>query len=319
MTNSSSTPHVANFYQRSKLQLLCFCLEKEGDLYGINVFKVREIIDYKDKITKVSYENNSLIEGLISVRGVNIPLLDMRKWFYYNSHYPDKDLTPYATHSKESETIVMVCEFSKWAVGIKIYQADRILNKTWEEIEQELDFSQDLRNAKFISRTKYFDHRLVQIVDVEKMLTDIFPWINQENQKELSTFSPVRSKKVILFADDSPTVLHVVQNILKHLELKYYSFYNGKTLLDFIEQKVIPLDEIGLIITDIEMPKTSGFDVIKKIKENPLLSHIPIVVNSCMNGSSNEEIARSLQANDFISKSNPKEIERIIKYYLETT
>lgn len=317
MTNLSNIVQVTNLHKNNELQLLCFHLEENRNLYGINVFKVREIIKYKGEVTKISYEKNSLVEGLISVRGANIPLVDMKKWFHYNSNDPDRDLTPYATKSKETEEIVMVCEFSKWTVGIKIYQADRILNKKWEEIEQEIGFSQDLKNGKFVSRTHYFDDRLVQIVDVEKMLTDIFPWIEQEKQKELVDLKPIQSKKVILFADDSPTMLKVMEGILDHLKLKYYSFHNGKTLLDFINQRVIPLEEIGLIITDLEMPEKSGFEVIKQIKENPFLSDVPVIVNSSMSGSSNEEMARSLRADEFISKSNPKEIERVIKFYLE--
>lgn len=317
MTNLSNIVQVTNLHKNNELQLLCFYLEENGDLYGINVFKVREIIKYKGAITKVSYENSSLVEGLISIRGINIPLLDMRKWFFYNSNEPSRDLTPFAIQPKEKEEVVMVCEFSKWTVGIRIYQADRILNKKWEEIEQEIDCSHDLKNGKFVSRTRYFDDRLVQIVDVERMLTDIFPWIESEKQKELSTLTPIKSKKVILFADDSPTVLKVVENILEQLQLKYFSFYNGKDLLEFVEKKVIPLEEIGLIITDLEMPERSGFEVIRQIKENPLTAKIPVVVNSSMSGSSNEEMAISLDANGFISKSNPKEIETIIKHYLE--
>ena len=71
-----------------------------------------------------------------------------------------------------------------------------------------------------------------------------------------------------------------------------------------------------MIITDLEMPETSGFEVIKQIKQNNRTAHLPIVVNSSMSGSSNEEMAMSLNANEFISKSNPLEIEACIKKYL---
>ncbi|WP_027326615.1 chemotaxis protein [Helicobacter pametensis] len=317
MTNLSNIIQVTNLHKNNELQLLCFYLQEQGDLYGINVFKVKEIIKYKGTITKISYENSSLVEGLISIRGVDLPLLDMRKWFHYSPDEPTRDLTPFGVQSKSDETIIMVCEFSKWIVGIKIFQAHRILSKKWEEIEQEINFSTDLKHSKFISKTHYFDGRLVQIVDVEKMLIDIFPWIQTEQYQELSTLSPIHHPKTILYADDSPIVLKTIQTILDRLQLKHYAFYNGKALLDFIHSRHIPTSEIALIITDLEMPEISGFEVIKQIKEDPQTAHIPVIINSSMSGNSNKDMALSLNADGFISKSNPKQIENIIRHFLE--
>lgn len=318
MANLSNIVQVTNLHRNNELQLLCFYLEEQGDIYAINVFKVREIIKYKGLVTKVTYENDSLIEGLITIRGINIPLLDMRKWFFYNASDPHKDLREFGvSDTREEGAIIMICEFSKWTIGIRIYQADRILNKKWEEIEQGIDLSSDLRNGKFVSRTRYFDERLVQIVDVEKMLIDVFPWIESEKQKEIDLVSSVRSDKTILIADDSPIVLKTLQAILDRLKIRHFSFYNGRDLLNYVKGLGEDIDNIGLIITDLEMPETSGFEVIRQIKENPITSHIPVVVNSSMSGNSNEEMARSLDANGFISKSNPKEIEGILRYFLE--
>ena len=68
----------------------------------------------------------------------------------------------------------------------------------------------------------------------------------------------------------------------------------------------------NIIITDLEMPEASGFEVIKQVKTNAISKHIPIVVNSSMSGTSNEEMALSLDADDFISKSNPIQIEKAV-------
>lgn len=315
--NSSSTTQAVSLHKNDKLQLLCFYLEEHGDIYAINVFKVKEIIKYKGSVTKVTYEDSSIIDGLITIRGLNIPLIDMRKWFYFNSNDPKKDLRPYGVQQKGDEETIMICEFSRWTIGVKIHQADRILNKKWEEIEHDIDLNTDLSNGKFINRTQYFDDRLVQIVDIEKMLIDVFPWIESEKQKELETLQKLEVKKTVLLADDSPVVIKTMQNILDRLNVKYHSFYNGKALLDFLNMPSTNSSEVGLIITDLEMPEMSGFDVIRQVKSNPLTASIPIVVNSSMSGSSNEDMAMDLDANGFVSKSNPKEIEKIIKFFLE--
>ena len=64
------------------------------------------------------------------------------------------------------------------------------------------------------------------------------------------------------------------------------------------------------------MPESSGFEVIKQIKASPLTSKIPVIVNSSMSGSSNEDMARSLNADEFISKSNPVEVEEALQKFM---
>ncbi|RVZ08642.1 response regulator, partial [Helicobacter pylori] len=68
------------------------------------------------------------------------------------------------------------------------------------------------------------------------------------------------------------------------LGVKHIDFINGKTLLEHLFNPTTDVSNIGLIITDLEMPEASGFEVIKQVKNNPLTSKIPIVVNSSMSG-----------------------------------
>ncbi|WP_163555115.1 chemotaxis protein [Helicobacter suis] len=317
--NLAHIDQVTSLHKNNELQLLCFRLGKNKDLYAVNVFKIREVVKYNGSLTIISHEPNSLVEGLIIIRELTIPLIDMKKWFYYDSNNKQKDLRPYCIEKADGkDDIVMICEFSRWTIGVRIYEADRILNKKWTEIEQSAGVGGNTGNSKLVSRTRYFDGRLVQVVDIEKMLTDVFPWIEQESHAELDTLTQLYSDKLVLLADDSPSVLKTMQVILDKLGIKHLDFINGKQLLDYLFAKETILEDIGLIITDLEMPEASGFEVIRRAKSDPNMAHIPIVVNSSMSGSSNEEMARSLHADDFISKSNPKDVERIVKQFMHT-
>ncbi|PAF53153.1 chemotaxis protein CheV [Helicobacter sp. 13S00482-2] len=316
MSNLSQVDQITSLHKNNELQLLCFRLEKDKDLYAVNVFKIREVVKYQGQITIVSHENSSLIEGLITIRELTIPLIDMRKWFYYDSSNKSKDLTPYSVkREKNDDDVIMICEFSRWTIGVRIYEADRILNKRWTEIEQSAGIGGNGGNSKLVSRTRYFDGKLVQVVDIERMLTDVFPWI-EEKKEELDKVSRLRSDKIILLADDSPSVLKTMQIILDKIGIAHIDFINGQKLLDYLYSPNTDIQNIGMIITDLEMPEASGFEVIKQVKNNPLTSHIPVVVNSSMSGSSNEDMARSLNADDFISKSNPIEIEKSIREFI---
>lgn len=317
MENLSKIDQITSLHKNNELQLLCFRLDAKSDLYATNVFKIREVIKYDGDITAISYEKSSLIEGLITIRGLTIPLIDLKKWFYYDSNNKEKDISKHIIKNTSiNGDIIMICEFSRWTIGVRIYEADRILSKKWTEIEQSSGIIGDKNNNKLIGRTRYFNGELVQIVDIEKMLVDVFPWIEEDKEKELKKLGKVTITKTILVADDSPIVLKTLQLILDKLGVEHYSFINGKKLLDYLFNKDTNLEQIGMIITDLEMPETSGFEVIKQVKQNPNTAHLPIVVNSSMSGSSNEAMAISLQANEFISKSNPLEIEACIKKYL---
>ena len=313
----SKIDQVTSLHKNNELQLLCFRLEKDRDLYAVNVFKIREVIKYNGALTIVSHEPNTLVEGLITIRDLTIPLIDMKKWFYYDARQRGRDLRPYSIkRNKGEDDIIMICEFSRWTIGVRVYEADRILNKKWTEIEQSVGVGGNGQNGKLVSRTRYFDGRLVQVVDIEKMLTDVFPWIEKEKEEEMQKVSQVQATKSILLADDSPSVLRTMQVILNRIGVVHYDFVNGRKLLDYIFAPTTDINTIGMIITDLEMPEVSGFEVIKQVKANAATAHIPIVVNSSMSGSSNEDMARSLNADEFISKSNPVQIEAAIKQFM---
>lgn len=317
MSNLSNVDQITNLHRNNELQLLCFRLEKDKDLYAVNVFKIREVVKYRGDITVVAHEGSSLVEGLITIRELTIPLIDLKKWFYYDSANKAKNLDPYGiVRDPGDDEVVMICEFSKWTVGVRIYEADRILNKKWTDIEQSAGIGNSGLNTKLVSRTRYFDGRLVQVVDIEKMLIDVFPWIEDEKNDEMNRIQEIETDKEVLLADDSPSVIKTMQHILTKLGLVYHTFTNGQQLLDYAFDENTDISKIGIIITDLEMPEASGFEVIKQIKANPKTAHLPIVVNSSMSGSSNEDMARSLNANEFISKSNPIEVEEALRKFM---
>ena len=52
--NLAKIDQITSLHKNNELQLLCFKLDKDGDLYATNVFKIREVIKYDGDITKNS-------------------------------------------------------------------------------------------------------------------------------------------------------------------------------------------------------------------------------------------------------------------------
>ena len=112
-------------------------------------------------------------------------------------------------------------------------------------------------------------------------------------------FDPNRdySNYNILAVDDIPLNLLLVQKMLSRFKFEIRTAANGQQALDAVSQR-----KPDLILLDLMMPGIDGFEVIKRLREDPATSDIRIVILSALN--SNEDVVRGfdLGANDFIMK-----------------
>ena len=101
----------------------------------------------------------------------------------------------------------------------------------------------------------------------------------------------------VLAVDDIPINLVLVQKMLAKFNFKMRTAANGQQALDAVaEQKP------DLILLDLMMPGIDGFEVIRRLKENPDTADVRIVILSALN--TNEDVVKgfSLGADDFIMK-----------------
>jgi CheY-like chemotaxis protein len=104
-------------------------------------------------------------------------------------------------------------------------------------------------------------------------------------------------KTQILIIDDDPTVLHILEMIFLFEGFHVVGAKNGKEALAAIE-KEIP----HVILSDVIMPDMDGYEFLRRIRTQPDLSAIPVIIFSTNNSRENIRLARSLGANDFIAK-----------------
>jgi CheY-like chemotaxis protein len=78
---------------------------------------------------------------------------------------------------------------------------------------------------------------------------------------------------VALVVDDSMLIRHTVCRFLEERGFAVESATNGQEALDVLK-RVQP----DIIITDMQMPKMSGTELITAVKNNPALASIPIVI-----------------------------------------
>ncbi len=302
---------TTSLHLNNEAQFLCFRLdgEKDAQLYGLNIFKIREIIHYDGEITEILGGSDGVMLGFLSVRGESIPLVDVKRWLHYNANDPSRDLKECSV--KDDHNLVIVCHFSNHFIALKVLKIERIIHKNWTEISAG-DKQGINEEGKLSAITRFDEQRVVQILDVEKMISDVFPSLKDLDDLTLRCIEAIQSQKLILIAEDSLSALKTLEKIVQTLELRYLAFPNGRELLDYLYEKE-HYQQVGVVITDLEMPNISGFEVLKTIKADSRTEHIPVIINSSMSSDSNRQLAQSLEADGFVVKSNILEIHEMLK------
>jgi two-component system response regulator len=78
-----------------------------------------------------------------------------------------------------------------------------------------------------------------------------------------------------------------------------------------------------IVILDIKLPKILGFEVLKRIKEDPVLQYIPVIIFSSSNQERDLVLASQLHANSYIVKpveydAYAQSIDEMVTYWMFT-
>lgn len=291
-----------NLARNNEVQLLVFKVSNDEDssFYAINVFKTREVVESKNHNLTQIPSSNPLLEGTITLRGIQIPILNLPAWLHITLSKEE------ITHSN-----ILICDFNGIIIGLRIMSAFRVIKKNWSEMHAPESYSIGEDNL-IMNDTRLEDGKMCLILDYEKLLADVIPqaMVDVSEGKRVIGEMVIPSKLkngTVLIAEDSKTAQKHLIQIFNNANLKYKIFNNGKVLLEYINSLDDP-SMIPAIITDIEMPEVSGFTVIKELHANPLTSNIPIIVNSSMTGDNNKREAKVLGADGFIDKTKSHNI-----------
>lgn len=103
--------------------------------------------------------------------------------------------------------------------------------------------------------------------------------------------------KTILFIEDEAALQKTFREALKNKGYKIISALDGEVGLRLAETK-----KPDLILLDLILPKIHGFDVLKKLKENPETKDIPVIVLTVLEGINDVDKAIELGAISYLVK-----------------
>jgi two-component system chemotaxis response regulator CheV len=294
---SNSVEQLTQAHLRNVQQLAVFYTGQDN-VYAINIAKIKAFIITEEVDISDTPTDYDVVMGIATIRGEPITLINLDIWLGQEP----LDIKDYK--------LIIFCEFNNHQMGFLVKDVINIIEKTTEELNKN-----DEKNPK-ITYTTYVDvkdkPKLCTVFNAEQLLVDIGWMDDGESQLEKHVDKRVNNNKTILVAEDSKVAREVLIAFLKKIDAKYEIFESGSGLVSRLEH--IDPNEVGCIITDIEMPDTDGYQVSKYIKESSNLSHIPIIVNSSMTTKAVKDKMKSIGVDDFVGKSD---LEGLYKSVLE--
>lgn len=101
----------------------------------------------------------------------------------------------------------------------------------------------------------------------------------------------------ILVAEDERDIRELVMFTLQFAGHKVTQAQNGEIAVE-LAQQVLP----DLILTDVRMPKMTGYEVCRALKEIESVKHIPVVILSAKGQDDEIETGKAAGAIDYILK-----------------
>ena len=303
-----------NLTGNNKFEMLLFRLgDAQGterrELFGINVFKVREIL-VMPTITAMANAPAHVL-GVANIRGQIIPVIDL----------------PAAVGCvpKRGLTILLVTEYARTTQAFAVEEVDEIVRLNWSDV-----LAAEGNGGSLVTSIAKLDgdtekSRLVQVLDVEQILRNVMPRAEEVITPE-SVGDSVRLPhgSIILAADDSPVARMMIEQGLTAMGTPFVMTKTGQEAWDRLQaieaqaqaEGKTALDKVALILTDLEMPVMDGFTLTRNIKQDQRFQSIPVVIHSSLTGTANEAHVSSVGADAYVAKFVAAELATTIHQVL---
>ncbi|MBU9809100.1 chemotaxis protein [Rahnella perminowiae] len=304
-----------NLTSSNRFELLLFRLgtspdDEQSELFGINVFKLREIVPMPT-LTKAAGMASPMM-GMANIRGEIIPVIDLP--------------AVVGCVPKTGLNILLVTEYARSTQAFAVESVDDIVRLEWSQVLA-AEAGVKSRNITSIARldNDKSSNRLALVLDVEQILHDIIPNSNIDMDKKKTSAFKLKPGTVAIVAEDSKVARQMLEKGLNMMEIPAQMHVTGleawnkiRKMAEECKAQGLPIaDKISFVLTDLEMPEMDGFTLTLNIKRDEFLKNIPVIIHSSLSGSANEDHVRKVGADGYVAKFEINELEAAIHKALE--
>ncbi|MGM0679729.1 MAG: chemotaxis protein [Pseudomonadota bacterium] len=282
-----------NLVGENRLELLMFRLGGQ-QRYGINVFKIHEVIQCPPLNRMV--HSNPMVCGITHLRGRTIPVIDMAKAIGKRGV------------DKYEDAFVIVTEYNRSIQGFLVSNVERIINLNWEEIKAP---PRGLGKNSYMTAVTHVEDEMVEIIDVEKVLADLVGTLAEVDNPEQyhgGSERPVR----ILVLDDSSVARNQITRTLEQMQMQPVVGKNGREGLQLLKDMLDSGQLVDAVLSDVEMPEMDGYTLTQEIRSHEQLRHLPVLLHTSLSGVFNNAMIKKVGADKFVPKFQADELAKEI-------
>jgi|TARA_B100001059_G_scaffold27163_1_gene21955 two-component system chemotaxis response regulator CheV len=285
---------------QNRLELLLFRLAG-NQLYGINVFKVKEVLQCP-RLTAMP-KLHPVVRGVAHIRGGTLPILDLNR----ATGGPGLDNLDTA--------FVIITEYNYKVQGFLVRSVERIVNMNWSEIHPP---PKGTGREHYLTAVTRVDNQMVEIIDVEKVLAEVVP--TNENVSAGVVDADTQAEAVarrVLIVDDSSIARKQVTRCLQEVGVEIVALNDGRQALDWLKARADEGEDVSqsllMMISDIEMPEMDGYTLTAEVRNDPRLNRLHIMLHTSLSGVFNQAMVKKVGADDFLAKFKPDDLaQRVI-------
>lgn len=288
---------------QNRLELLLFRLRGK-QVYGINVFKVKEVL----QCPRLSSLPNSrpVVRGVAHIRGETIPIIDLGMAIRL----------PAIPAEEVATSFVIITEYNRKTQGFLVGGVDRIVNMNWADI---VPPPKGAGREVYLTAVTKLEDKLVEIIDVEKILSEVAPLADNLTEKVLTrTSEKDRGGTLpVLVVDDSSVARRQIERCLTAIGLPVVTKNDGKQALEYLKGLTADgskaTDHVSMMISDVEMPEMDGYTLVTHCKGNNATAGLYVMLHTSLSGVFNKAMVQKVGADDFMAKFSPDELaERVM-------
>lgn len=270
-----------------------------GNLYGINVAKVKEIL-MSSPVNPMPHAHPA-VEGIFKPRDIVLTVVDLPRYLLQ------------APCDKGEKDLFILTNFNRMNIAFRVHTVVGISRISWQDI-QKPDKTISSGEEGVATGIAQCGEDLVTILDFEKIVAEIAPETTIQMAEIERLGHRDRRESPIMVAEDSILLGRmIVEALHKSGYVNVTMCMDGlelwNRLQEYREEENLR-EKVALIITDIEMPQMDGHRLTKMIKDDPKFKSIPVVIFSSLITEEMRRKGKELGADEQMSKP---EIGRLVE------
>ncbi|OLQ93536.1 chemotaxis protein CheW [Vibrio panuliri] len=270
--------------------MLMFSLTATQQLFAIGTLKVREIVPYLPT-TQIPYSHHHVI-GTVTIRDLNVPVIDMPAAIGFRPIQPEE----------YSSCFLIVTDCLRTVVAFMVRGIEKIIDCDWRNIEPSPPTA---GSNVFVTGITRYENEIVQMLDVELLLSKIYPLSEAARIPILTDVQREKLKALnILLVDDSTIARRQLATALDRINIPYNICTNGAEALSFMQDAVAQGRAVDLLVSDIEMPGLDGYELAFETQSSPELRHAYIILHTSLSSEICVDRANQVGAHEALEKFN---------------